>query len=322
MRRLFRTTSLLACATLAGLAAADTDWRIVALNGAPVVETPTLTFVESGALLGDTGCNRFQATARKEEGALVVEGPVATTRMSCPGEALTAQEDAIVALFEGRIGVAYDPFSGALTLSRDGTEIALAAMPVMPSIFEDVPEPHLGRDVPAGDPPYLSGFGRSDALPLHDAPEAAAPVVTTAWLGQVLRNAGCDGAWCEVEALDGSARGWAERQHLEEADSALRSGQDVFDATGVMPCAKGAGAPMGQCVMGVARDGGGSATVVVRRGDGLERALFFRDGAFFSTDSSQAGGGFDTSATHDNGLFQIRIDDERYEIPDAVVFGG
>jgi hypothetical protein len=79
---------------------------------------------------------------------------------------------------------------------------------------------------------------------------------------------------------------------------------------------------MGPCIMGVARDGGGSATIKVTRGDGLQRALFFRDGTFLSIDASQAGGGFDTKATRENGLFRIRIDDERHEIPDAVVFGG
>ncbi|MWD26253.1 hypothetical protein E0K89_002040 [Aquicoccus sp. SCR17] len=209
-----------------------------------------------------------------------------------------------------------------MTLSKDGEVLSLAAISATPSIFDEVPEPHLGRARPVGDPPYLSGFGRTDDLPFHAEPDASSPVVATAWLGQVLRNDGCDGDWCEVEMVDGSVRGWAERQYMEEADSALRSGQDIFDATGVVPCSKGAGAPMGQCIMGVARDGDGSATVKVTRGDGLQRALFFQDGAFFSTDSSQAGGGFDTSASQEDGLFQIRIDDERYEIPDAVIFGG
>ena len=39
---------------------------------------------------------------------------------------------------------------------------------------------------------------------------------------------------------------------------------------------------MGQCNFGVARDGGGTATVSVTRPDGVRRALFFQDGKFVS----------------------------------------
>lgn len=45
--------------------------------------------------------------------------------------------------------------------------------------------------------------------------------------------------------------------------SSTRAGQGRFDATGPVACAERRGEPMGECQMGVARDGGGSATVVV-----------------------------------------------------------
>lgn len=270
--RLRLTAACVAGLSLCGGASAGADRRIVALDGAPV----------------------------------------ATTRMACPGAALTAPHDAIVGCFADALTLAGATAGPSL--------VATAGTP--PSIFDEVPAPHLGRAKPAGDPPYVAGFGMPGDLVIHAAPSPDAEAVTEAFAGQVLRNAGCDGDWCRVELPDGSASGWAELNYLEPADSALRAGQDIFDATGVVPCAKGAGAAMAQCVMGVARDGGGTATVIVRRRDGLERALFFRDGAFLSTDASQAGGGFDAAATHEEDMFLIRIDDERYEIVDAVVFGG
>jgi heat shock protein HslJ len=312
---------LFASLYLAGDAAAETNWRIVALDNGRIIGEPSLRFSEDGRISGETGCNRFQATARVEEARLLVEDPVATTRMACPAAALAAQEDAILGLFEGEMRLVYDPFTDGLTLSGS-VVLSLTRDPVMPSIFDELLRPHLDRDRPSGDPPYLAGFGTAGDLVLRRAPSMDSEPLTEVDLGTVLRNDGCEGDWCRVELPNGTASGWAERRYLEEADSALRAGQNIFDATGVVPCSFGAGAPMTQCTMGVARDEGGSATVVVQRGDGFQRALFFRNGTFFSTDSSEAGGGFETSATHEADLFRIRIDDERYEIPDAAVFGG
>lgn len=104
--------------------------------------------------------------------------------------------------------------------------------------------------------------------------------------------------------------------------SAERAGEGDFDATGKVPCAQGKGAPMGQCDFGVAREGGGTATVVVTRPDGGKRALFFVDGKFNSADTSQADGDPEVSADRVSDLNMIRVGDERYEIPDAVISGG
>jgi hypothetical protein len=143
----------------------------------------------------------------------------------------------------------------------------------------------------------------------------------------VLRNHGCRAAegrrWCEVERVEGDTdRGWAAAEYLEAADASLRAGQGVFDAGGWIDCAQAEGAPLTPCGFGVARDGGGTATVVVTKPDGVPRALFFEDGAFISADTSQADGYPQASATREADQFMIRVGNERYEIPDAVVFGG
>ena len=104
-------------------------------------------------------------------------------------------------------------------------------------------------------------------------------------------------------------------------DSALRAGQGNFDATGALPCAQAAGQPTVRCKFGVARSGGGYATVVVIKPDGRRRAIFFRLGVPIGAGTSEADYG-DFQARREGDLHLIRVGGERYEIPEAVVFGG
>ena len=104
--------------------------------------------------------------------------------------------------------------------------------------------------------------------------------------------------------------------------AASRAGKGDFDATGMLPCAQYVGQPMMQCKFGVARTGEGTAAVIVTRSDGSARALFFTGGKFTSADTSQADGYPEYSAKREADLNMIRVGDERYEIPDAVISGG
>jgi hypothetical protein len=200
-----------------------------------------------------------------------------------------------------------------------------------------------GRDaVPAapeeGGPRYWQVKVSTNGLHLRDQPSTAGQIVSRYVPGTVLNNLGCRSAagrvWCDVQALGGGARGYVAAEFLEPAmaphgavlmgadDSAARAGQGAFDATGPVPCAKNAGQPMGSCQMGVARGGGGDATVVVTHYDGTKRAIFFQLGKTIGTDVSQADGYGELRSERQNGLTLIRVGNERYEIPDAVVFGG
>lgn len=306
-----------------GTACVASEWQIERLDGAATLDNPSVNLSSDGTFAGSTGCNRFQGNAVFEPGALVIEGPVATTRMACPGDALTRQDDTIIGLFAGRVTITFDPLRDALTLANGEHTIDLAR--AMPGAAQ-VPETHAGGERPSGDPPYLFAFGIVGKLDIMARPATDANVLGSVDPGTVLRNAGCadaDGTrWCEVALLDGSLAGWALGEVLEAAGTALRAGQGAFDAAGLIPCAKGIGTPMSHCGFGVARDAGGSATVVVTRPDGLTRALFFTDGRFVSVDTSEADGGHETSAAREGDLTLIRVNDERYEVPDAVVFGG
>ncbi len=73
-------------------------------------------------------------------------------------------------------------------------------------------------------------------------------------------------------------------------NSALRAGQGDFDATGRIPCAQYVGQPMTQCDFCVARAGGGYATVIITKPDGMKRAIFFRRGIPIGADTSEADG--------------------------------
>jgi hypothetical protein len=107
-----------------------------------------------------------------------------------------------------------------------------------------------------------------------------------------------------------------------EAAASRRAGAGNFDARGQVPCAQYKGQPVGQCMFGVARAGGGTATVVITRSDGRTRAIFFRKGVATNADTGQADGYPAFSARKEADLYLIRIGDERYEIPEAVVYGG
>jgi len=127
---------------------------------------------------------------------------------------------------------------------------------------------------------------------------------------------------CEVLSYKVSGGESAPASGHSHATSSERAGQGQFDASGNIPCAQSKGQPMGQCHFGVARDGGGSATVVVTRPDGRKRAIFFEKGKAISADLSQADGNMAFHATKHGDVYKIQAGDERYEIPEAVVFGG
>ncbi len=101
-----------------------------------------------------------------------------------------------------------------------------------------------------------------------------------------------------------------------------RAGQGKFDATGQIPCSRNIGQPIGQCSFGVARDRGGNASIRVEIDKGRYRFISFKNGKPIGADLSQADGDMRFSSKKEGDLFFIRAGKERFEIPEAVVFGG
>jgi heat shock protein HslJ len=210
------------------------------------------------------------------------------------------------------------------------------------SSVETNSHPSPADQVPAsaedGGPLDWQVSGVTGGLNLRATPSTSAEILTTYAPGTILDNLGCQRAenrvWCDVQQLGGGPRGFVAAEFLTAAvspggsviagpdDSALRAGQGEFDAAGQIPCAQHTGQPMTTCAFGVARTGGGYATVVITKPDGATRAVFFRLGIAVGADTSQADGYPEFRASREQDLHLIRVGNERYEIPDAVILGG
>ncbi|QIG50095.1 hypothetical protein G5V57_21650 [Nordella sp. HKS 07] len=94
-----------------------------------------------------------------------------------------------------------------------------------------------------------------------------------------------------------------------------------FNATGEIPCARVSGQPMTNCKFGVVRQGEGTAQVTVFWPDGGNRVAFFEKGALVNADISQADGDAKLTSERQGDLTIARIGDQRFEIPDVVVYG-
>ncbi|MCH5376977.1 MAG: META domain-containing protein, partial [Planctomycetes bacterium] len=68
-------------------------WRFGAVDGDVAIGETEITFGPDGSVTGTTGCNRFNGQGAMRDGVLVIGEPLATTRMACPGGALSSQED-------------------------------------------------------------------------------------------------------------------------------------------------------------------------------------------------------------------------------------
>lgn len=321
---------------------AGTRWRLVEFQsmddaiGTVRPDDPsryTLQLNRDGTVAMRLNCNRASGTWTAEPGPDAAGGrfefgPLATTGAICPppsmDESIAAQAAYIRSylLKDGRLYLSLMADAGIYTWEPHSGESA-AAVPAAP---ED------------GGPRNWQVTGVSRSLNLREQPSATARVLAGFAAGTILDNLGCrsaeDRIWCDVQPLGGGPRGYVAAEFLTPAvspdgtvatgpdDSALRAGKGQFDATGHISCAQYPGQPMTQCEFGVARAGGGYATVVIQKPDGRSRAIFFRMGRPIGADTSQADGYPEFRATMESDLHRIRVGDERYEIPDAVVLGG
>ena len=320
-----------------------TEWRLVEFQsmddtiGTVKPEDPsffTMRLNSDGTVNMRLDCNSASGTwiSEPSEDGLSGRfefGALAATRAMCPppnlDEHILTQARYIrgYLLREGKLYLSLMADGGIYAWEPDTDKSSAASVPAAP---ED------------GGVRNWAVTGVSRALNLREQPTITARIVASYAPGTILDNLGCQHAegriWCDVQQLGGGPRGYVAAEFLKPAvspdgsvatgpdDSALRAGQGDFDATGQIPCAQYSGQPMTECEFGVARAGGGYATVVIKKPDGRTRAIFFRMGKPIGADNSEADGYPEFGATKENDLHLIRVGSERYEIPDAVVLGG
>lgn len=165
---------------------------------------------------------------------------------------------------------------------------------------------------------------------MRDGPSTRNPVTSKLRNGEVGQNRGCrlsgDQRWCLIRVAHSGVTGWVAGRFLVETAAprvpAVPEGGPVgngtpFDATGSIPCANAPGETTHSCPFGVVRAGPGNAGVWISLGEGNERHILFEGGEPVATDSADS-----LSFEKKSYVFEVRIGNERYEIPEAVVYGG
>jgi len=319
---------------------AGTHWRLIefqSMDDRQGITRPaeatlyTMWLHGDGTVAMQLNCNRATGTWSAAPGSDAARGrfefgPLAASRALCPSlsmdEGIVAQSKFVRSylLKDDRLYLSLMADGGIYVWARDGSASSDAVLPAAPE---------------NGGP---RNWEVAAAVNLREQPSTSSRILASYHPGTILDNSGCQRAkgraWCDVQQLGGGPRGYVAGEYLRPAispdgsaamgpdDSALRAGQGKFDASGPLPCAFSAGQPMGECEFGVARAGGGYATVVIRKPNGRTRAIFFRMGRAIGADVSESEGQLEFGATKDGDMYRIRVGDERYEIIDAIVLGG
>ncbi|WP_439527111.1 SH3 domain-containing protein [Pannonibacter sp.] len=212
-------------------------------------------------------------------------------------------------------------------------EIRNAPGQPQPQPSAPAPQPDFADGL-AGGPDYwmVTGLSGADMLNMRSAPGAGNPVVGKLANGMVVRNLGCrmagGGRWCQIATgLNERMTGWVSGRFLVEAGSPVAPGAPVpvqpqrprppQEITGLLPCATTLGQPTGTCPFRAQRGEPGNAAVWIALPSGRERFIEFRGGRVVATDP-----GLSFAAERVGGLTLVRIGGERYEIADALPFGG
>ncbi|MEN9061652.1 SH3 domain-containing protein [Ponticoccus litoralis] len=169
----------------------------------------------------------------------------------------------------------------------------------------------------------VTGLSAGDTLNVRSGPGTGYAVVGKLASGDRVRNMGCrmngQTRWCRVGfAGDQPLTGWAAGRYLREAAASDARQRPSPEARGLVPCAQSAGQPMGSCPFRVSRGTDGTASVWITLPGGGERYLDFRSGQLVGSDPGRS-----VSQSRTSDLSTILVDGaERYEIPDAVLYGG
>lgn len=108
--------------------------------------------------------------------------------------------------------------------------------------------------------------------------------------------------------------------HAEKQDKSLAS-PAANNTPKLIACAQERGQSLDQCSYLIKRDERGKTTVTVVFANGFKRGLFFEDGKFLKASVTMSGVGTDSDWSLKEGMHIIRVDDQRYEVPDTLIAG-
>lgn len=100
---------------------AGPTWRLVRFApGEPAPAEPAVTLeIADGRIAGSSGCNRYSGPIREAKPREIEIGPLASTRMACPSEAMALEQRVLAALAAAR---QYSFLAGELALSGTGAD--------------------------------------------------------------------------------------------------------------------------------------------------------------------------------------------------------
>lgn len=175
-----------------------------------------------------------------------------------------------------------------------------------------------------------------DNTQAYSTPSVESDIISTFIKGDVLSNLGCSETngqnWCEIRPFRGGLSGFVTGLSLQPArgpdgvipvgvnDTEHRARKRDFDKKGKISCAQERGQAMSECGVAIARSEGGDATVVVTFPNGFARHLYFVHGEFVRASATMSGVGTDTDWRLENEQHYLHVDDQRYELSDALIF--
>jgi hypothetical protein len=99
-----------------------------------------------------------------------------------------------------------------------------------------------------------------------------------------------------------------------------RAKSGAFDGSGNVRCAQEVGQSFGTCSANVAR-ADDAASVIVTFPNGFARRLMFLNKEFLRGNATMSGVGTDMEWSLSDGIYAIRVDDQRFEISETLVNG-
>lgn len=240
-----------------------------------------------------------------------------------PGDKPGSAEALLIGSIEGAEGQVVLPESGNYLLSvhqmrntaRNGNKVDYN---LKVTVRDEKPGTDYADGL-SGGPDWWQVTGVASKLNMRQDASINSRIVTQVSLGDQLRNQGCklvDGRrWCKAETT-GGLTGWVAGDYLREGSApGSTTVEETFDATGMLPCSITLGQPTFECRFGVNRldASNGDADVTIFWPTESGRMLAFRGGKL---DTSGA------SVERRGDLSVVNFGEERYEIPDAVIFGG